>query len=422
MLSRNVSPDPIAEAIKAIIQFLETQNLEVTVETLKQESKVRLDGGGSPTEANTLLKALALYKEAKYTEKAQSAQETLAADCLADALQKLQCISEQYADRLHHSFEELHVSNIIALKVLKTQGLNVFASGSADKCVNIVDFKEKRVLKKISSFPAPVLTLCWNTQPTQILAVACMNGSIHVVDASATSDTNGSVIQSLHEHKKYVVALAWSPDGKYLASGSHDQTVRVYGWDPKTKRLTFTKEFLFANQVESLLWHQKKLLVAVRADNCLHLIDADVFTMKKHFNLNARGDSHVSFSALALAGSPKEDFLLVSTDNHRIIMLDAKSGHQVRNFYGAKNDEYSNPAIAWSKDGRYIYSSSQDNLIYCWDAASEKVVATLKGHDRQVRDLDFDPSSQSLISCGFDRSVKIWTGPTPGQSTIKNST
>merc|ERR1712085_177132 len=85
----------------------------------------------------------------------------------------------------------------------------------------------------------------------------------------------------------------------------------------------------------------------------------------------------------------------------------------VRNLYGHKSDGFSNPKIAWSANGQYLYSNSQDeHSIFVWDVASTFIVKQLDksngGHSGLVRDICSSCNTDTLASVAFDKSVKIW--------------
>lgn len=96
--------------------------------------------------------------------------------------------------------------------------------------------------------------------------------------------------------------------------------------------------------------------------------------------MNARQDDHVSFSILHISFSEDEDYLLASTDRDRVIMYRYGQSTPVRNFYGASNDLFSQPRHAWHKSGHYVYSTSQDHKIYCWEVSTQNLVHQLEGH------------------------------------------
>eukprot|EP01135_Chromosphaera_perkinsii_P000110 Nk52_evm6s32 gene=Nk52_evmTU6s32 len=125
------------------------------------------------------------------------------------------------------------------------------------------------------------------------------------------------------------------------------------------------------------------------------------------------------------------------------------TGRIVRNFYGINSDEFSTPRHCWHDSGQYIYGSSQDGGVYSWEVKTqEKCSMALKGHTSIVRDVTFgkmrlhpeEPEEEDseqclqrmwgaesyrrkgsgesekraeeeipvLVTCGFDKTIKIW--------------
>eukprot|EP00936_MAST-01D_sp_MAST-1D-sp1_P000197 g197.t1 len=236
--------------------------------------------------------------------------------------------------------------------------------------------------------------------------------------------------QSWANHSKYVVQAKWTACGTCFATASHDKSVLIFrrrhaldapdAAATQTDLFTQEHQLLFKNCVEALEVLGTVLVVSVRGDNYLHCADlsgtsdrggsiadgdddyaidgASLRRWKR--NMNERGDDHVSFSVLHLSASPDGRHLLAATDKSRHILFDATtlaatntapSGAAlriVRNFYGHRADEYSQPRAAWMQSGTFLLSTSQeDNRVHVWCAASGKLVRTLDGHSKLVRDL-----------------------------------
>jgi len=124
-------------------------------------------------------------------------------------------------------------------------------------------------------------------------------------------------------------------------------------------------------------------------------------------------DEHVSFAVLSLLPSPNGEYLAAATDSSRNIIMKTGTEQIVRNMYGHKNDGYSNPKIAWSSNGQYLYGNSQDeNCIFVWDIASSSIVKKLDGsdggHTSFVRDIYSSCNTDTVASVSFDKSAKIW--------------
>jgi WD40 repeat protein len=66
-------------------------------------------------------------------------------------------------------------------------------------------------------------------------------------------------------------------------------------------------------------------------------------------------------------------------------------------------------SIAFSPDGKYLASGSQDNTVKLWSLESQLEVTTLQGHGHFVRSVTFSPDGKYLASGGQDKTVKLWS-------------
>ncbi len=65
-------------------------------------------------------------------------------------------------------------------------------------------------------------------------------------------------------------------------------------------------------------------------------------------------------------------------------------------------------SVAFSLDGRFVASASEDRTVKIWDVAADKLYRTLVGHDDEVRSVAFSPDGKSVASGSLDQTVKVW--------------
>jgi len=146
-------------------------------------------------------------------------------------------------------------------------------------------------------------------------------------------------------------------------------------------------------------------------------------------NLNALGDSVVSFAVLALALSPNGRLIAACTDKSRVIVLQAWGERQLRNLYGAIVEEYDTPSVCFSLDGTFVYTTSllpqagrnrheDEQLpaagaqmcgqIAIFELKTGEMVMQLPCHERAVRCMQRHPHTEALVTGSFDKTVKFW--------------
>ena len=148
--------------------------------------------------------------------------------------------------------------------------------------------------------------------------------------------------------------MAFSPDSRLLASGSHDETVRL--WDAAT--------------------------------------GAPVQTLEGHSDL-----------VMAVAFSLDSRLLASGSHDKTVRLWDPATGAPVQTLEGHSNWV---TAVAFSPDGRLLASGSHDETVRLWDPATGGPVQTLEGHSNWVTAVAFSPDGRLLASGSHDETVRLW--------------
>ncbi|KAL9131407.1 MAG: hypothetical protein Q9217_000675 [Psora testacea] len=211
---------------------------------------------------------------------------------------------------------------------------------------------------------------------------------------------NGTTCGTLQGHPGSVTALAVSPDGKKIASGSDDKTVRL--WDSVTGAVYGIFEG-HSNMVYALVFSPDgKQIASGSSDNTVKLWDsatgATYGTFKGHSN---------TVQALAFSLDGKQ--IGSGSYDKTIRLWDLVTGATYSTFKG-HSDRVT--AIAFSPDGKQIASGSVDKTVRLWDSVTGAVYGIFKGHSEWVCALIFSPDGKQIASGSYDKTVKLWDSAT----------
>jgi eukaryotic-like serine/threonine-protein kinase len=201
-------------------------------------------------------------------------------------------------------------------------------------------------------------------------------------------------------HSQRVNAVAWSPDGRLLASASNDKTVQI--WDILTERSIFTSHE-HTQQVNVVRWSPDGTRIASgSADKTVQIWDR----LKTRSKITYR--RHGS-SIADLAWSPDGHALASCSGEGAVHVWDASTGEDIILYWGHGTAVY---ALAWSPDGQHIASVSEDQIIQIWSTATAKLLLTYTGHcDRQwawVQTVAWSPDGESLASGDINGIIRVW--------------
>jgi WD40 repeat protein len=215
-------------------------------------------------------------------------------------------------------------------------------------------------------------------------------------------------------HDKPVTCLAFSPDDKLVASGGQDGQVKI--WDtPKCAPLSLSPESAKkAEPLHKIKAHTGGVYGLAFSPDGKHLATAGTDGAIRFWN-PATGEQQFAFmgahkgGARAVAFSP-DGFSLVSGGMDKTVKIwDAKAGGKVTKTLTEPAPVYS---VAVSADGQRIAAGggAPDQpghvVLSNWDDGKE--VVDFKGHSDVVYCVAFHPNEDRLVSCGKDTTIRVW--------------
>jgi WD40 repeat protein/predicted Ser/Thr protein kinase len=195
-------------------------------------------------------------------------------------------------------------------------------------------------------------------------------------------------------HTNHVYPVAFSPNGRWLASGGWDDTVRL--WDVATGEQCATLRH--PGPVPCLAFGPNGawLVSGSFADDRVMIWDVATARVRKEFHFGAG-------LLRSLVVSPDGGRVVVTAyhGTDRFYVWDAASGERLFSAEGW--------AYAYSPDGRWLAARGADRTsVLLLDGHTHATAAHFRGHEKGIPWAVFSPDSHRLATCSLDRSVRVW--------------
>ncbi|KFY02662.1 hypothetical protein O988_02002 [Pseudogymnoascus sp. VKM F-3808] len=215
-----------------------------------------------------------------------------------------------------------------------------------------------------------------------------------------TEDSWASLIQTLTGHSDSVFAVAFSPDKKRVASGSGDETIKL--WDTRTGNLQKTLTGHLGEVLAIAFSRDSKQVISGSTDKTIKLWDARTGDLQKTLL------GHLG-AVLAIAFSLDSKQIASGSEDKTIKLWDTRTGNLQKTLTGHLGEVFS---IVFSPDSKQIVSGSTDETIKLWDIRTGDLQKTLAGHSGAVLAIAFSLDSKQIASGSNDETIKLWDAKT----------
>ncbi|MBM4070040.1 MAG: NB-ARC domain protein [Planctomycetes bacterium] len=251
--------------------------------------------------------------------------------------------------------------------------------------------------------------------PDKSMVAAGRGNQIHVYDAGS-----GKFIRSLVDpglkmgdgkpvqaaHMSIVSAMAFSPDSKYLVSGSFQE---VSFWDVKTGMLRH-KITGFAHDVVALAFSPDgKLLAsgggAPTEDGEIKIFEAPTWKLIGDIK-NGHSDT-----VYGLSFSPDSKKIATCSADKFIKVFEVPSGKFIKSFEGHTHHVLD---VGWQNDGKLLASAGADSTVKVWDYEKGEQARTINAHQKQVTRLLYIGKTSQFVTCSGDQQIKFFEATNGG--------
>ena len=234
-------------------------------------------------------------------------------------------------------------------------------------------------------------------------------------------------------HSSRITSVAWSPNGKYLASASYDKSVQI--WDATNGKNLATYRG-HTGRVNAIAWSPDSSLLASASDDLTVRIWKPDSLQTEYIFTRHSGPVN------ALTWSPDGHFIASAGEDVDVLIWDALTeSHEVQLTYSGHTDSVL--TLDWSPDGQYVASAGKDRVVRIWEPEKLRQKrswwSTLLfpsrgernwgGYGGQIQDIVWAPDSHRLASVCSDYQVRVrslHSGYLPltlnvGRTTLKNT-
>jgi WD40 repeat protein len=197
-------------------------------------------------------------------------------------------------------------------------------------------------------------------------------------------------------HTSSVYAVAFSPDGEHVLTGSVDRTAIL--WDVRTGQSLRAFQGHTGDVFSVMFSQDGKRILTGSTDSTAILWDVRTGQRLRRFLGHTAAVWSASFSSdgrHALTGSW----------DRTAILWDTATGQKLRTFQGHAQVATS---VTFSPDGRHVLTGSWDQTAILWDAATGQRLHTLQGHTGWVNAVAFSPDSKQVLTGSVDRTAALW--------------
>ncbi|MGD9853849.1 MAG: WD40 repeat domain-containing serine/threonine protein kinase [Planctomycetaceae bacterium] len=382
----------VAASVRSTLVIAREQ--QVTVHALEERTLAKED----------LEKTLQRERRDSYFHRIALADRELAANNLGRALQLLEeCPQDLREWEWHYLMRLCRVEPVILHDNAEVNSIAFspdgehLASASGDGAVKVWNMRAGRVIQTLENAHSGfVCSVAFHPDGQHVASVGADN-QVKVWDLTTGLPVFAEPCDTVHVYGA-AYAVSFSSDGQHVAAG-HDGAAKVWEWRKHQIQHAFGG-------------HDKRQICVAFSHDGRRLASGSWRGVVRLWDVKAAGTALCTFTespaarhpVCALAFSTDDRRLATASYNRRVDVWDTTTAERVHSL------PHSGLAmcVAFSPDGRRISSGGEDKIVHVWDATTGREVLSLRGHTSHCGSVAFSPDGRRLASASMDRTIRVW--------------
>ncbi len=288
----------------------------------------------------------------------------------------------------------------------------IFASGgdrlftvSEDGVVVVWDWKASRIIRRLRGLPVPAVWMAVSPNEERF-AVAHRDNHVVLWDLKRGQILRRARAVRGEQQYQHRWPVAFSPDGDWLATGSHDGEVNL--WRSDDLELVGTLQGHTKRVWDLEFDSGGRVLATCSSDRTVRLWDVETRRPLQVY----RGHEKRVF---ALAIHPDDQRIVTACDGGDVKIWDLDAGERSPLTLTHPGEI---AAMAVRPDGEQVAAAGTSDRIVAWLLSSGERTAELRCAGAPVRDLAFDATSSRLASAGWDGKIRVWNLSTAEEEAV----
>ena len=284
--------------------------------------------------------------------------------------------------------------------------------------INVASGKTERIIKGHDD----VITSATFSPNGKTIATSSHDKTVRLWDID-----NGDALHIYKGHSSTVSDVMFSPDGKFIITTSIDNEARLWNVPNNDKRNILHPEL--GNLAMLTYSPDGKYIAAASVMGQAKVWDADSMNVVSSFKIEERVSSIVFCEGC--------EQVVITSETDRQSFFDVRTGREisgVEELHEVDKDVEDIPQWVYeghsgdvlcfsnSHDNRLFVSGSADNTAFIWDAESKTIHHRLKRHSSQVYFAEFSPDDKYVITASTDGTVKLWNSVNGAEVATRNNT